>query len=82
MNHIIITPYIVYSYQQNKKKGCNFDKINQPKISNNATNGDIFPPIKSKIESLDAFIDDLIRGQETTQNNFFYRFTVFFETRV
>ena len=64
------------------KKGYNFDKINLPKTSNNATDGDIFPPIKSKMESLDAFIDDLIEGQETTQNTFFYRFTVFFETRV
>ena len=47
------------------KKTYNCDKINEPKASNNANDGDIFHPIKSKIEPFDAFIDDLIEGQET-----------------
>ena len=37
----------------------------QPKASNNATDSDIFPPIKSEMESLNASIDDLIESQET-----------------
>ena len=37
----------------------------KPKASNNATDSDIFPPIKSEMESLNASIDDLIESQET-----------------
>ena len=37
----------------------------KPKASNNATDRDIFPPIKSEMESLNTSIDDLIESQET-----------------
>ena len=46
------------------KTTYNCNKINQPKSLNSATDGDIFSPIKSKIESLDAFLDDLIEGRK------------------
>ena len=65
MNRITITRYTVKRVTNQTKKAYNCDQINQPKATNNATDGDIFPPIKSKIESLDAFIDDLIEVQET-----------------
>ena len=47
------------------KKLYNCDKINQPKASKKTTAGDILPLIKSKTESLVAFIDNLTEGQET-----------------
>ena len=52
MNRMIITSYIVHSYQQNQKQHIT------------AYDGDIFSPIKSKIESLDAFLDDIIEGRK------------------
>ena len=51
-----VKPHNTYSY----------DKINQPKASNSATDGDIFILIKSKTESLDAFIDSLIDSHINT----------------
>ena len=61
--------------REKPSKTYNCDKINQPKVSNSATDGDIFLSIKGKIESLfaclylhiklNAFVGDLIEGQET-----------------
>ena len=47
------------------KQTYNCDKTNKPKASNNTTDGDISPPIKSEIESLDALFDNLLEDQET-----------------
>ena len=47
------------------KQTYNCDKTNKPKASNNTTDGDISPPIKSEIESLDVLIDNLLEDQET-----------------
>ena len=70
-----LTPYQHESFNNNPlhcrflpvklKKIYKCDKINKPKASNNATDGDIFRLIKSNIEPFDAFIDNLIEGQET-----------------
>ena len=55
----------MYILTSKTKQTYNCDNINQPKASNNTTDGDISPPIKSEIESLDALIDNLLEDQET-----------------
>ena len=55
----------MYILTSKTKQTYNCDNINQPKASNNTTDGDISPLIKSEIESLDALIDNLLEDQET-----------------
>ena len=55
----------MYILTSKTKQTYNCDNINQPKASNNTNDGDISPPIKSEIESLDALIDNLLEDQET-----------------
>ena len=55
----------MYILTSKTKQTYNCDNINQPKASNNTTDGDISPLIKSEIESLDALFDNLLEDQET-----------------